>query len=166
MRKYLLIMRPRVPGSVKEEYESLYQSLKDAVNVPGNVGTAAKDAFRLVQQHYNKDCEFALPPLKYLPTIAGENLTGEIEKIHNMSTRLKRQLPHMRKEVVNITAALEKLAEVSLREEKREYHHLARGFIMFLEREDQVLYPAAVLIGDLIQAKAELEGRKLAQLHA
>lgn len=159
-------MKPKVPASVGEEYESMYKSLKDAINVPGNVGLMAKDAFRLFQPHYNKDYEYALPPLKFLPTIAGENLTGEIEKISNMTARLKRELPHLRQETENITRALEKLADVALREDKLEYHRLARGFIRFLQREDQVLYPAAILIGDLITAKAELEGRKLARLHA
>ena len=159
-------MKPRVPASVSEEYESLYQSLKDAVNVPGNIGLAAKDAFRLAQSHYDKDFEYALPPLKFLPTIANENITGEIEKISNMTARLKRELPHMRRETENIVGALEKLADVALREDKREYHGLARAFIRFMQREDQILYPAVILIGDLIEAKAELEGRKLAQLHA
>lgn len=158
-------MKPKVPASVGDEYESLYQSLKDAVNVPGNIGLAAKDAFRLVQSHYNKDHEYALPPLRYLQNIAGENLTAEIEKISNMTARLKRELPHMMRETEDITRALERLADVALREDKREYHGLARDFIRFMQREDQVLYPAAILIGDLITARAELEGRKLAQLH-
>ena len=158
-------MKPNVPGSVKEEYENLYNSLKNAAIVPGHVGEAAKDAFRLVQPHYEKDHEFALPPLRYLTTIADEKLTGEIEKIHNMSGRLKRQLPQMRVELDGITRALEKLASVALKEDKREYHTLSRNFIRFIESEDQILYPATVLIGDLIAAKAELEGRKLAKLH-
>ncbi len=158
-------MKPSVPGSIKEEYENLYQSLKNAAIVPGQVGEAAKDAFRLVQPHYEKDQEFALPPLKYLTTIADEKLTGEIEKIHNMSSRLKRQLPQMRLELDGITMALEKLASVALKEDKREYHTMSRNFIRFMESEDQILYPATVLIGDLIKAKADLEGRKLAQLH-
>jgi len=42
---------------------------------------------------------------------------------------------------------------------------MSRNFIRFMESEDQILYPATVLIGDLIKAKADLEGRKLAQLH-
>lgn len=158
-------MKPRIPASVSEEYESLYQSLKDAMNVPGNIGLAAKDAFHILQHHYDKDNAYALPPLKYLQSIADEKLTTEVEKISNMTARLKRELPHMRQETENITRALERLAEVALREDKREYHGLARNFIRFMQREDQILYPAAILIGDLIGAKAELEGRKLAQLH-
>lgn len=158
-------MRPKVPGSVSEEYENLTQNLKIAANVSGNVGTAAKDAYRLLQPHHEKDQEFALPPLRYLATIADEKLTGEIEKIHNMSGRLKRQYPQMRQDIQSLTTALESLADVAFKEQKLEYHTLARRFINFLQREEQILYPASILIGDLIQAKADLEGRKLAQLH-
>ena len=151
-------MRPKIPGPVKEEYEALYWKLNEAARVRGEVGHAAMAAFRHVQSHYLKDQEFALPPLKLLPTVAADNVNEEIDNIRTMCDRLKRNLPQLIAEDNQIIEELSLLADVADREQKPEYHDLARRFIKFLELEKGVLYPSVILMGEYVRAQAELKG--------
>ena len=153
-------MRPKVPGVLDEEYESLYRDLKDASNVPGYIGEAAKDAFRLLQPHYQKDHEFALPPLRLISTIANENINEQVHYLQTMSGRVKRDLSQLKAEIEGIIRALDHLASVALREDKREYHTLARNMIRFLRNEIEILYPASIMIGEIIALRIEQSSRK------
>jgi hypothetical protein len=156
----VIVMRPRIPGPVKEEYEALYWKLNEAARLRGEVGQAAMAAFRHVQSHYLKDQEFALPPLKLLPTVAANNVNEEIDNIQTMCNRLKRNQPQLIAEGNQIIEELSLLADVAAREQKQDYHDLARRFIKFLELERDVLYPSVVLIGEYIRAQAEIKDMK------
>lgn len=156
----VITMRPKVPGAIKEEYEDLYERLNAAARVRGAVGRAAMAAFRHMQSHYLKDQEYALPPLKLLPTIAAGNVTGEIDHIQTMCNRLKRQLPSLIEENDAIIRELGQLADAAATEEKPEYRDLARHLIQFLEREKHILYPASILIGEYIRVKTDLDGMR------
>ncbi|OPY26762.1 MAG: hypothetical protein A4E28_02339 [Methanocella sp. PtaU1.Bin125] len=153
-------MRPRVPGAIKEEYEDLYERLNVAARVRGEVGRAATAAFRHLQPHYLKDMEFALPPLKLLPTVATGNVTGEIDQIRTMCDRLKRQMPSLIEENDALVRELGLLADAAAKEGKPEYRDLARHLTRFLEREKHIFYPASVLIGEYIGVKTDLEGMR------
>lgn len=153
-----MFVRPKIPGPVKTEYEYLYQKLNDAARARGEVGQAAEAAFRHVQSHFQKDQEFALPPLKLLPTVAADNVNEEIDQLQTMCDRLKRSLPQMIAEGNRIIEELSLLADTAAWEQKPEYHDLALRFIRFLELEKAVLYPATVLVGEYIRAQIELKG--------
>jgi hypothetical protein len=158
-------MRLKIPGPVKEEYEGLYWKLNEAARVRGEVGQAAMAAFRHMQSHFVKDQEFALPPLKLLPTVAANNINEEIDQVRTLCDRLKRNLPQLIAEDNLIIEELSRLADVAAREQKPEYHDLARRFIKFLELERDVLYPASILVGEYVRAQTELKGMKEARSH-
>jgi hypothetical protein len=162
----VITMRPKIPGAIKEEYEDLYERLNAAARVRGEIGRTAMAAFRHMQSHYLKDQEYALPPLKLLPTVAADNVTGEIDQIQTMCNRLKRQLPSLIEENDTIIGELGQLADAAAKEEKPEYRDLARHFIQFLEREKHILYPASVLMGEYIRVKTDLEGMREVRSHA
>ncbi|HEY3274952.1 MAG TPA: hypothetical protein VGJ92_14365 [Methanocella sp.] len=151
------MMRPKIPGPVKEEYEALYWKLNEAARVRGEVGQAAMTAFRRVQSHYLKDQEFALPPLKLLSTVAANNVNEEIDNIQTMCNRLKRNQSQLIAEDNQIIDELSRLADVAAREQKPDYHDFARRFIKFLELERDVLYPSVILIGEYVRAQAEIK---------
>ncbi len=159
-----ITMRPKIPGAIKEEYEDLYDRLNAAARVRGEIGRTAMAAFRRMQSHYLKDQEYALPPLKLLPTVAAGNVTGEIDQIQTMCNRLKRQLPALIEENDTIIRELGQLADVATIEEKPEYRDLARQLIRFLEREKHILYPASVLMGEYIRVKTDLDGMRTVRL--
>ena len=160
----VITMRPKIPGAIKEEYEDLYEKLNVAARVRGEIGRTAMAAYRHMQSHYLKDMEYALPPLKLLPTVAADNVTGEIDRIQTMCNRLKRQLPALIAENDMIIGELGQLADAASTEDKPEYRDLARNLIRFLEREKHILYPASVLIGEYIRAKIDLDGMRAVRL--
>jgi hypothetical protein len=159
-------MRAITPGPVREQYSDLYERLHAATRARGQVGEAATSAFMLLQAHYRKDMEFALPPLKYLSTLARGNVTSEISRLLTLSDKLKRELPHLYTEIDRITSALQRLADVAATEQKPEHVELARRLIHFLDLERDILYPASILVGEYIQQEIALEGRRLVQAQA
>ena len=112
-------MRPKIPGAIKEEYEDLYERLNAAARVRGEIGRTAMAAFRHLQSHYLKDQEYALPPLKLLPTVAAGNVTGEIDQIQTMCSRLKRQLPSLIEENDTISGSSDSLPTPPRQRENR-----------------------------------------------
>jgi hemerythrin superfamily protein len=53
-----------------------------------------------------------------------------------------------------IRAAVQKLARVAGQEKKTEQEQFARDLALHAQTEEQVLYPAAVLVANLIRARA------------
>lgn len=159
-------MKPGVPGPVMEEYRDLYEKLNDIARVRGQIGEAALSAFKLLERHYRKDHEFALPPLKYLPALAEKNVTAEIDRIQTMTGKLRRELPHLLEENDQIARALQHVADVAALEQKPEYRDLARRFISFLEMERMIFYPASILVGEYLRMKNNFEGHRALEQRA
>ena len=52
-----------IPKSIKLEHEELHEDLEEATMESGSVGDAAKAVQEVLQPHFLKEEEFALPPL-------------------------------------------------------------------------------------------------------
>lgn len=146
-------MRLKIPGPIKNEYEELYAKLHDATKVSGDIGKAATLAYRSLEKHFRKDQEFALPPLSLLPSIADGSVDTEMRHVHNLTDKLKEQLPQMLRDLEIATRELEHLADVADIEQMPEYADLARQMIRFAETEEHILYPASLLVGEYVKTK-------------
>ena len=73
--------------------------------------------------------------------------------ILKMTEKLKADLPHMLEEHKSIVAALKVLTEASRKEKKTEYVRFADKLILHAQTEEEVLYPAALLIGEYLKLK-------------
>lgn len=144
----------RIPGSLKVEHEHLYEELKKAARVQGKVGMAADKAFRFLQPHIRKEEEFALPELDVLPSLAEKNMNEqELSGVIKLCDRLKQDMPAMLEEHRRIMECMQELNDVATREQKPEYAHLAKAFMHHIEVEEQILYPAALLVGEYVRLK-------------
>jgi hypothetical protein len=70
-----------------------------------------------------------------------------------MSDTLRKELPRMLEEHKKIRAAVEKLARVADAEKAPAQKHLAEELGLHAQSEEELFYPAAVLVGDLIRAR-------------
>lgn len=143
----------RIPGSLKLEHEELYEQLKRASTQTGKIGDAAKLAFRAFQPHIKKEEEFAFPPLDLLPSLADGIVTTELTEVMKLSDRMRAQLHEMLREHELITQYLQELNDIANKEDKPEYASLAKRIMRHLDLEEQVLYPAAQLIGDYVRLR-------------
>lgn len=148
-------MELKVPQSLKLEHEELHAELAKATNVSGKIGEAAKAVAKVLHPHFEKEEEFVLPPLGLLPLLAEGKVTPQMKNVIKMTDRLKAELHQMLEEHKAIVAALKKLSDAAMKENKMEYPHFAKKLILHAQNEEEVLYPTAILIGEYL--KLELE---------
>jgi len=146
-------MEFRIPRPLKLEHEELHKELVKATNAEGRVGNAAKVVAKILHPHFMKEEEFGLPPLGVLKLLAEGKRLEEMKNVLAMTDRLKTELPQMLEEHREIVDALTVLADAAIEENKREYAHFAKKLVLHAQTEEEVLYPAAILIGEYLKLR-------------
>ena len=147
--------RVRIPDSIRVEHQAIHRRLEEATGATGGVGDAARALATVLHPHFVREEEIALPPLGALADLAAGAMHFETAAILDMTDALRHELPHMLEEHKAIRAAV-----VRLRAAAREAHDanaeaLADALALHAETEEEVLYPAAVLVGDVIRARTK-----------
>jgi hypothetical protein len=142
-----------IPGSIRIEHRAIYEQLEEAMQAPGQVGEAARTLGKVLHPHFVREEEIALPPLGALIELAGGTLPSDATALLKMTDALKRELPQMLAEHTRIRAAVRALGEAVRAERAAKYERLAEQLPLHAQTEEEVLYPAAVLVGDLISAR-------------
>ena len=140
-------MTLKIPEPMKAEHEELHAELSKAMRAGGKTGAAAKVVAGLLHPHFISEEEFALPPLGLLSGLAAGRLGPDAGDALAMSGRLKSELPRMLKEHEAIVAATRKLTRAAKAENKPGIARFAEKLMLHAKSEEQVLYPAAILIG-------------------
>jgi hypothetical protein len=84
-----------IPQSLRTEHEVIHSALEEATKAPGRVGAAAKELAAVLDPHFKRENEIALPPLGLLaPLAAGERPAG-MEAALAMTDALRKELPRM-----------------------------------------------------------------------
>jgi hypothetical protein len=145
----------KIPASLKIEHEELHGELSALTRAPGRVGEAARNVAALLHPHFVKEEEYALPPLGLLAVVAQGKVTPAMRPVLAMTDRLKKELPEMLAEHRTVVAALEKLAEAGKAEKRDDAQRFAEKLRLHAETEEQVLYAAAILVGEYVKAHLE-----------
>lgn len=142
-----------IPQSIQAEHRAIHDSLTEATKAPGRVGMAARDLAAVLGPHFKREDEIALAPLGLLaPLAAGETPAGMKEALA-MSDALRKEMPRMLEEHTQIRAATEKLRMVAREEDASVHAQFAEQLAAHATSEEEVLYPAAILVGDIIRAR-------------
>jgi hypothetical protein len=143
----------KAPASIHTEHEDIHASLVALTRVTGAVGTAAKELAAALHPHFVREEEIALPPLGLLAPLArGENPPGMAEAA-KMADTLRAEMPRMLAEHQTIRAAVGKLRTIALQEKHADAQAFAAELALHAQTEEEVLYPAAILVGELIRAR-------------
>lgn len=143
----------QVPSSVEAEHQELHAQLAKVTQSGGKTAAAAKEIEKLLQPHFVKEEQFALPPLAVLADLANGKMPAATEEVIRMSERLKRELPTMLAEHKEIVGALQRLQAAAQQEHKPDAVAFAEKLKAHAVQEEEILYPAAILVGDYLKAK-------------
>jgi len=146
-------MEIKVPKPLKAEHEELHGELVAATKAGGKVSEAAKSVAQILHPHFVKEEEYAMPPLGLLTMLADGKLPPDIPAIIAMTDKLKTELSLMLHEHKAVIAALHQLMIVAENDRKPEVVHLAEKLKLHAQTEEEVLYPAAILIGEYLKLK-------------
>ena len=147
----------QIPKSVQAEHEAIHSTLVEATKAPGRVGAAAKELATVLHPHFVREEQIALPPLGLLAPLAARNQLPEtvLSEALTMTDSLSSELPRMLEEHKKIHAAVEKLRLAARAEKATKYEQLAEQLALHAQTEEEVFYPAAILVGDIIRARRQ-----------
>ena len=146
-----------IPRPLKVEHEELHGELVKATEAGGGVGEAAKAVAKALHAHFVREEEFALPPLGLLSALAQGRVDEDPKITIAMTDRLKSGLPEMLNEHKAVIAALENLKKAAAAENKPEHGRFAEKLMLHAQTEEEVLYPAAILIGEYLKLKIKAD---------
>ena len=142
----------KIPEALRARHEAFHAEFSQATKEKGKVGEAARAIEKLANSHFAKAKE-AFPPLALLALFSEGNVSPEMRKVVPMAERLKADLPQIRREHRELIAGLKKLGEAAGEEGKTEYVHFAERLIWHIQEEEEVLYPAVLLVGEYVKEK-------------
>jgi hypothetical protein len=146
-------MKTPEPDAMSLEHQELHKELTAAAKVGGETAEAARDVMKALFPHMLLEEELAIPALKLLPALARGRLDGDVKQVLRRTERLKAELPHMLAQHKVIVRALRKLLQSAMAEHHAIHARLAQKLIRHTQTEEEVLYPASILVGEYIKLR-------------
>lgn len=144
-----------IPEPLRVEHHEIYAALDDATRVGGATGSAAERAMTVLRPHFEKEERFALPQLGALETLTRQGATLSPELQADLIARtesLRAELPVMLEEHRRISAALREMRQAAQSEQRSDIAELAGKIMAHAGMEEEILYPAALLVGGYAEA--------------
>lgn len=153
-----MVLAPRaaaqIPGSMRAEHHEIHDALVALTRVAGPVGAAARELAAVLDPHFAREEQIALPPLGLLAPLAGaNNVTPAMRAILPLTDSLRTELPRMLEEHKAIHAATVKLREAGKAANNAAAIRFAETLALHAQNEEEILYPAALLVGDIVRAR-------------
>jgi hypothetical protein len=142
---------PEQPDAMSVEHQELHKELHAAAKAGGDTAEAANDVMKLLFPHMLLEEELSVPALKLLPALARGELDPDIQQILKKTEKLKAELPLMLGQHKVIVRALRKMLQAAMAEHHAVYARLAQKLIRHAQTEEEVLYPASILVGEYIK---------------
>ena len=137
-----------IPEPLTLEHSELHEELAQATKAGGQVGEAAKAVARVLHGHFVDEEAFALPPLGVLAQMARGEIVADAR--HGGSpdgTAEVGTAPNTIRDDA-IVAALQALVAAAQAESRPEFVRFAEKLMLHARTEEEVLYPAAILVGE------------------
>jgi len=146
-------MARTTPESLEFEHRELRDALQKAAAAPGKTGEAARDVFKVLSPHILLEQEFAMPPLTQIARIARGEITPDMARFIDKTDAFKAELPRMLDEHKLIVQALRTLMQAAAAEKQPGAAQFAQKMIQHAQMEEEILYPAAILVGEYLRLK-------------
>jgi uncharacterized membrane protein len=144
-----------IPPSIREEHESLRAALEQATREDGEIGKAARALAAIMEPHFVKEEGLALPPLGILPALAAGKSIQDPARIVSLAARLETELPTMIEEHGKISAAVDELVIAANAKKRPEIAEFGERIRHHARSEEEVTYPAAVVVGRCLQSRVD-----------
>ena len=137
-------------STLKAEHEALRAALKRGMREEGRTGELARKLAAVADGHFLLEEKFVLPLLDMLPALAAGEHGAAVAEAGTLAAGLKAQIGRMQAEHRDMAAALRELTRAAEAEGKGEYVTFAEELLFHARTEEQVLYPAALVVGEYV----------------
>lgn len=143
-----------IPAAMKAEHDAIHQALVRATEAPGRTGEAARALAAVLHPHFVREEQIALPPLGLLAPLSRGEVSTEMMAVLPMTDSLRAELPRMLEEHQAIHAATVRLGGAARAESNSESAKLATTLAAHAKAEEELFYPAALLVGEVVRGRA------------
>lgn len=143
-----------IPEAMQAEHHEIHERLVAATKLAGPVGVAARDLATVLHPHFQREEEIALPPLGLLAPLSRGEYDPEMRQVLPMTDSLKAELPRMLEEHAAIHAAALRMQKTATAAGNTEVANLADALALHAKSEEQLFYPAAILVGDVVRMRS------------
>lgn len=148
-----------IPAAMKAEHDEIHQALVRATESPGRTGEAARALAAVLHPHFLREEQIGLPPLGLLEPLARGGFSPAMTAVLPLTDSLRAELPRMLEEHKAIHAATLRLGEAARAESDTAAAQLATTLAAHAQAEEQLFYPAALLVGEVVKARSEAHHR-------
>lgn len=142
-----------IPSTVQAEHQEIHAQLAQVLKAGGKTGAAAGDLAKLLEPHFLKEEQLALPPLGLLEALAAGKAVSDPQRVIEMTDRLKAEMPGMLREHKDIGGAVQRLRSAARDEGKQDALQFAERLSAHAKQEEQVMYPSAIMVGEFLKLK-------------
>ena len=145
-----------VPAAMQVEHGHLHEQLAAALAAGGKTAEAASRVEAVLAPHFKEEEAFAMPPLGLLQSLAGgkQPTAEQARAAIEMANTLRAKYGQMLDEHRQITEALQALEGAAKAEGKPRHAEFATALALHAQHEEQVLYPATLILGEYLEMKA------------
>ena len=144
----------QTPPSLAAEHRELHEVLARASKEGGELGRTAKELEKVLAPHFKREEEIGTPPLGLLPKLAEGQATADMRAVLPLTDALERELPQMLREHETIRLAVTEFRAVAAKAGRDEYVRFSDELAAHAREEEEILYPAAVLVGRYVKRTA------------
>jgi hypothetical protein len=144
----------KTPQSIASEHRELHDILARASRESGEIGSRARELEHALAPHFRREEEIATPPLGMLPALTQGPATADMRAVLPMTEALERELPQMLKEHEAIRRSLHNFRQAAEAARRDDYVRFSDGLAAHARQEEEILYPAAVLVGRYVARTA------------
>ena len=145
---------PHAPG---HEHDNLRASLAAACAERGALGQAARSLAHRLKPHLDREERLVHSMLALLPGIVEGRPVPDAVAVITATRELKNALPDMLGEHEAIRRGLAKLRSAAVAACRPAYERFADSLLDHFEAEEEVLYPAAILIGEWMALRLQVD---------
>lgn len=143
-----------IPEPMQIEHEELHAALASLTMESGRTGEAARAIAQVLEPHFAKENEYALPPLSLLKPLSQGKFEPKMAEVLKLTDKLDSDMPAMLAEHKDIEAALKKLHDAATAENNAAGIHFADHLAAHAQEEEEFTYPTALLIGKYVKLRA------------
>lgn len=135
------------PPAVVAEHQELHRELEALCAKEGRVGEKARAVREALEPHFLKEEAYALPPLAALRQLGETGRSPLLKDAAAKADKLRAELPRMLEEHKLIGVALRDLQNAGRAAKDEDAMRFAQALARHAQMEEEVLYPASLLIG-------------------
>jgi len=136
---------------METEHEALHTELKKIIRFSGPVGRAAKHVAEVLHPHFERENELALPVVGVVRELAEGRTPSDFLKALELVQKFKAEYENMLREHEEIRRALDELEKAAKKAKKAAAVNFAEKLRLHAETEEELTYPAVLMVGRLIQ---------------